>query len=381
VTELTVSLLLLIALQAVAIVGLWMGKRRWVRRERATSEDHAGIRFIADHAPVMIWTARPDKDLDYLNQTCVEFTGCRLDQLLGGGWLDTVHPDDLEPCARIYEPAFAAQTPFIMEFRMRRHDGSYRWILDTAVPKYADGVFAGYVGCSIDITERRVAEEESRKSQLALERSHHEIQQLAGQLIGAHEDERRRLARELHDDVTQRLALLAIEAGRMESAVGAPEGVAPLRRDLIRLSEDVHALSYRLHPSMLDDLGLTEALRTECERVARNSALRVEVSTQDVPISLAGETSLCLFRVAQEALSNASRHARASAVTVMLSPSGRGLELAIKDDGCGFDDARPRERASLGLASMRERVRIAQGKLDIKSKPGRGTSVVAWVPA
>ena len=204
---------------------------------------------------------------------------------------------------------------------------------------------------------------------------------LSGRLLTAHEDERRHLAREMHDDLTQRLARLAIDAGRMENSLAAPQGMRTLREDLVHLSEDVHALSYRLHPSMLDDLGLVEALKAECDRVARHTALRVDVDARGVPEALPGETSLCLFRVAQEALSNAARHARASAVTVLLSPRGKGLRLAIRDDGSGFDLGRSRDHASLGLASMRERVRVLQGELDIQSAPGRGTTVVAWVPA
>ena len=212
-------------------------------------------------------------------------------------------------------------------------------------------------------------------------RAEDESVNLTGRLLTAHEDERRHLARELHDDLTQRLARLAIDAGRMELSPAAPEGMRPLREDLVRLADDVHALSYQLHPSVLDDLGLVEALKAECDRVARHGALRVEVEARDVPEALPHEASLCLFRVAQEALSNAARHARASAVTVLLSRNGKGLQLAVSDNGSGFDARGPRDHASLGFASMRERVRVARGELDIESTPGRGTTVVAWVPA
>ena len=212
-------------------------------------------------------------------------------------------------------------------------------------------------------------------------RAERESTALSGRLITAHEDERKRLARELHDDLTQRLARLAIDAGRMENAPAAAEGMRPLREDLVRLSEDVHAMSYRLHPSVLDDLGLVEALKAECGRVSRPGELCVDVDASAVPAALPAEASLCLFRVTQEALSNAARHARASSVTVKLAPSGKGLLLAVSDNGSGFDPDRPREHASLGLLSMRERVRLLQGELDIASTPGRGTTVVAWVPA
>ena len=156
----------------------------------------------------------------------------------------------------------------------------------------------------------------------------HEMMGLSGRLLTAHEDERRRLARELHDDLTQRLARLAIDAGKLEQQGGVAAGsAAGMRKELVRLSEDVHALSYRLHPSMLDDLGLVEALRAECDRVAQHSALRVEVDATHVPDKLPAETALCLFRVAQEALNNTARHAGASAVTVLLSPRDNGLRL------------------------------------------------------
>jgi signal transduction histidine kinase len=213
-------------------------------------------------------------------------------------------------------------------------------------------------------------------------RAEEEMLGLSGRLLTAHEDERRRLARELHDDLTQRLARLAIDAGKLEQeGDGVGSSAAGMRHELVRLSEDVHALSYRLHPSMLDDLGLVEALRAECDRVAEHGELSVEVDATDVPPVLSAEISLCLFRVAQEALNNAARHARASAVTVLLSPSEKGMRLAVSDNGAGFDALRTRERASLGLASMRERVRLQRGHIDIESTPGCGTTVVAWVPA
>ena len=210
-------------------------------------------------------------------------------------------------------------------------------------------------------------------------RAEQETVGLSGRLLTAHEDERRHLARELHDDLTQRLARLAIDAGRLEHDAGGD--ASEMRRDLVRLSEDVHALSYRLHPSVLDDLGLVEALRAECDRVARHGDLQVEVDARGVPDKVSGEASLCLFRVAQEALNNATRHGHASAVTVQLSLRDRGLQLAVSDNGSGFDAAGSPTHASLGLASMRERVRLLRGQLDIESTPGRGTTVVAWVPA
>ena len=214
-------------------------------------------------------------------------------------------------------------------------------------------------------------------------RAEREAEGLAGRLVTAHEDERRRLGRELHDDVTQRLAGLAIEAAALEGgATGKSNGDAAhaIREGLVELSEDVHALSYRLHPSVIEDLGLVEALRIECDRVAHQGPLHVNFDCRGVPKKLPADAALCLFRVAQEALRNVERHALARNVEVSVVGEDGGIALAVRDNGAGFDASRVAERASLGLASMRERVRLLGGRLDIESGPGNGTALFAWVP-
>jgi signal transduction histidine kinase len=205
---------------------------------------------------------------------------------------------------------------------------------------------------------------------------------LSWRLLTAHEDERRRLARELHDDVTQRLARLAIDAARFESNEPHAHGDAPrsVHSELVRLSEDVHALSYRLHPSILDDLGLAEALKAECEHVSRREPVQVRVEVQQVPDGLPHDIALCIFRVAQEALRNVARHAKASVATVSLALKEGGLSLAVRDNGIGFDIDAAQSRPSLGRASMGERVRLLGGTFHIKSTSGQGTTVSAWVP-
>jgi signal transduction histidine kinase len=214
-------------------------------------------------------------------------------------------------------------------------------------------------------------------------RAEREALTLGGQLITAHEDERRRIARELHDDVTQRLARLSIDAARIErrdSGELEADAVHALRESLVSLSEDVHALTHQLHPAVLEDLGLAEALKAEGERLTRREAIECKVQTADIPTGLSRDIALCLFRVAQEALRNVARHAAASVVDVRLARRSGGIELRISDNGSGFESAKPRERPGLGLASMRERVRLLHGKLDITSQPNAGTTIVAWVP-
>jgi len=220
-----------------------------------------------------------------------------------------------------------------------------------------------------DITERKQAEQTARE--------------FGGRLLHAQEAARARLARELHDDITQRLARLAIDAGRVETGLdGAArsETMREVRDGLVRLSEDVHSLSYRLHPALLEDLGLADALRAECERFTRQETIPINLKLENLPAKIPFATGLCLFRVTQEALRNVARHALAPAAEVSLRPLDSGLQLAVTDAGTGFDPRRQRQRPSLGLASMRERVRLLDGELDIESAPGQGTTILVWVP-
>ncbi len=209
-------------------------------------------------------------------------------------------------------------------------------------------------------------------------RAEDSAQMLSGRILTAHEDERRHLARELHDDITPRLARLAIEAAALPGGTSASG--PGMQEELARLSEDVHAFSYRLHPAMLDDLGLVDALRAECERTARGQAMRIDFEAVDVPERLPGDLALCLFRIAQEALRNVIRHASAASARVELARASGGLRLTIADTGAGFDVTHRRDRGGLGHASMRERVRQAGGTLSISSACGAGTTIVAWVP-
>lgn len=221
------------------------------------------------------------------------------------------------------------------------------------------------------------------KEQAERERAEQEAHELSGRLIDAHEDERARLARELHDDVTQRLALLSIDAGQIEKAASPASRdlkMRSLRDGLVRLSEDVHALSYRLHPSILSDLGLAEALRAECERFADFSAIAISCEVGDLPDRVPQDVALCLFRIAQESLRNIARHANATEAHLSAEQRNGGIGLTVLDNGRGFDPEKTTGKVSLGHASMRQRIRHLGGDLTIESKPGNGVCVRAWVP-
>jgi signal transduction histidine kinase len=224
-------------------------------------------------------------------------------------------------------------------------------------------------GLLLQRSRRRLAEDESRA--------------LARRLLTAHEDERSRLARELHDDLSQRLARLAIDAARMERSLpGSTEkhSARSMRMDLARLGDDVHALSYQLHPSVLHDLGLSEALKVECAQFSRREAIPAELTEFQAPRALSTEAQVCLFRIAQEALRNAAKHSRAKRITLAVTTKNGGVRLTIQDDGVGFDSTRTKTHRSLGHASMRERAQLVGGTVAVESAPGRGTRVTVSLP-
>lgn len=210
-----------------------------------------------------------------------------------------------------------------------------------------------------------------------------ESSDLSRKLITAHEDERRRIARELHDDLSQRLARLSIDIGAVERAASADivhDTARSIRNELQRVGEDLHDMSYRLHPSLVDDLGIVTALKAECRRVRQRADVTITERIEELGTPLTGDTALCVYRLVQEALNNAVRHAGAASIEVALRETGRTLELTVRDDGRGFDTAAAGARAGLGLASMRERVKAANGRLEIRSRPGSGTTIEVGMP-
>jgi PAS domain S-box-containing protein len=288
-------------------------------------------------------------------------------------WMEHLHPDDRSSILGLREQLHSGKLDQLsVEYRFLHPARGERWIhhLAQVARRDATGGTVKSYGVLRDITEAKQAADTLRD--------------LSQRLIQAHEEERALLARELHDDVTQRLAVLAIDVGRAELVAGdesQAEAMRSVRVGLVRISEDIHSLAYQLHPSVLEELGLVEALRAECERRVRQGRLDLSMDLYPFTAAIGKEAALCLFRVAQEAINNVARHAGTRTASVTLREMDGGLLLAVRDDGLGFDPARPGKGRSLGLASMRERVRLANGTLDIETAPGRGTTIIAWVPA
>lgn len=213
-----------------------------------------------------------------------------------------------------------------------------------------------------------------------------ELEILAGRLITAQESERKRIARELHDDFSQRLAALAIEAGGMakESESLPPKTRARLenvRQQAARLGDDIHGVSHRLHPTTLEDLGLRASMESECRAYFERGGPPVELDLDASAEHLPPEARLCLFRVLQESLRNVEKHADASQVNVTLRVTKTGVLLTIRDDGVGFAADGANMRAGLGLASLAERARLLRGNFQFSSSPGQGTTLTVSLPA
>ena len=238
-----------------------------------------------------------------------------------------------------------------------------------------------------EANESLVAEVSERmRTEQSLEASRRDLRHLTSQLLRVQEEERRRISRDLHDDINQRLALLTIDLEALEKTLAtAPietmRAVRAIEDRVIELSDDVRHLAHQLHPSILDDLGLSIALQRLVDDFTARTGVKGQFIDHDSVKVLDPRVSTCLYRVAQESLRNVSRHAKANQVQVELARLRDGLQLLVNDDGAGFDGAFQLDKhEGLGFLSMKERVTLVGGTLDVQSGEGEGTRVCAWVP-
>jgi PAS domain S-box-containing protein len=345
-------------------------ERKRAEKERRESEER--FRLVADTAPVLIWMSSNDKLCTFFNQGWLKFTGRSMEQELGQGWTAGVHPEDLAHCLGIYSANFQARADFEREYRLRRFDGQYRWIVDYGVPRFeSDGTFCGYLGSCVDITERKLSAES--------------LHTLTGRLIHAQEEERTRIARELHDDFSQRLALLGISLGHLwkmlpSSDVEGRARVEEMLNGTKELSSDLHSLSHQLHSSRLEHVGLAAAVAGLCKEFSNKYKIEFHFRVCDLRMTVPKDVALCLFRVAQEALGNVVKHSQAAHATVEVGANAGGVSLRIKDDGHGFDTERSNPNAGIGLLGMHERIRLVGGRLLVTSELMRGTEILVEVP-
>jgi len=358
----------LLVAQAILIAALLWQRARKRKAEAVLRESEERFRLLANTTPALIWMCDPQGQTTYFNERRFAFTASDESAGSGDSWMACIHPNDLPVVTHIFSKALKTRQPFANEFRLRRSDGVYRWMYDVASPRVnEDGSFAGFIGSAIDITDQKLARQ-------ALER-------VSRQLISAQEKERSRIARELHDDICQRLALLSIELGQAgRPSNGATDKLEEIQRHCSEIAMDVQALSHRLHSSKLDYLGLVAALKGFCDEFSRQHEVTVKFTEKNVPRDVPPDISLCLFRVTQEALQNAVKYSQTSNFAVELTGTPQEIQLDVRDWGAGFHVQEAERNRGLGLTSMRERVHLVRGRFFIDSSPGAGTRVAVVVP-
>ena len=351
------------------------------------------------------------------------FTGQSLKEYQGYGWAKAVHPQDAPPTLAAWKRAVAEKSIFKFEHRVRRRDGEWRLCSLRAVPLLDEaGQIREWVGVHTDITERKQAEAAERRIEVLaasnrklheevmrrqaveqslrksekhqsrlLEQSHRlqgQLRQMSRQILTAQEEERREISRELHDVVAQtlaginiRLAVLKKEAALDSRNLG--RDIARTQRLVEKSVEIVHQFARELRPAVLDDLGLVPALHAFLKDFTTRTGIRATLKTTAKVEQLDQARRTVLFRVAQEALTNVSRHAQASRVEVSLQEAPGSLSMKVTDDGKSFDVQRALDgkgRKRLGLLGMRERLEMIGGGFGIESAPGKGTTIIASVP-
>ena len=328
------------------------------------------LQTFVKHVPAAV--AMLDRDMRYLRVSERWCSDLSLDSanILGRSHYE-VFPDLPERWKKIHRRCLAGETVRAEEDRWDRDDGTTTWLRWEVRPwQIRDGMQGGILIFSEDITERKRSEE----TLLAMSRK----------LVEAHEQERTRIGRELHDDIVQRLALVAIELGTIGQDMPglAPEiraRIRKLRNETTEITNDVQSLSHELHSSKLEYLGIDGAARNFCGEFGARQKLEIDFQSQDVP-ALPTDISLSLFRVLQEALRNATKHSGVRHFEVRLWGIKGEIHLTVSDPGKGFDMEAAMRSTGLGLTSMQERVRFVGGELSIISKPMGGTTVHARVP-
>ena len=333
-------------------------------------------RTLIDAIPQQIWSGPPDGTLDYCNERWRSEKGLGLEELQGEGWQSMLHPDDRNRVLKAWHHSVTTGTPYEQEERHRGADGIYRWFLARGIPlRDAEGRIVRWYGTNTDIGDRKNAEQDLRR--------------LSGQLLQLQDEERRRMARELHDSTGQDLVALATMLGQLRTTIPSVERksrrlLSQCRGLADKCIRDVRTLSYVLHPPVLDDAGLRDAIRDYVKGFTKRSGIHVELELTPHLERMARERELALFRVVQESLTNIQRHSgsqraririhRDSELTLEISDLGQGLRVGIPS---GKEE--PRFELGVGIPSMRERVKLIGGRLDI-DPTSHGTTVRVTIP-
>ena len=336
-------------------------------------EDH--LRFVIDTIPTMVWSLLPDGTLDFTNQRWMEYTGLSQREAIEKPTA-IVHPEDLPRVVEKWLVNVAAAEPTEDEMRLRNAEGEYRWFLVRTVPlRNEQGSIVKWYGTSSDIED--------------FKRARDQLQALSRGLVELQESERKELARELHDRIGQNLTALGInlEILRSQSTGGEFDLFRPRLQDSAALVEStadaIENLMSELRPPMLDDYGLLPALDWYAKQFAQRTGIDIAVRSGETTERAVPAAETALFRIAQEALNNVAKHARATHVDIVLEQSATACTISIEDNGAGFDStsySRERPMSGLGMVTMRERTQAAGGDFEVQTVTGRGTRVVVRIP-
>jgi PAS domain S-box-containing protein len=349
------------------------------RAEQSLRESEERSRAILRAIPDSIFLL--DSDYTYLD--CQPRSSCQAKiphgNLISKNMRDVLPPELAEKFVRSFQKVSKSGEPQLVEYD-RRVNGQMRYS-EARVVFTSDRKFLVVVR---DITERRLAEEALRNREKELSRSHAKIRELAGKLMSAQEEERRRISRELHDDLNQKVAALSIMISTITHQLALEES---LKNQLemvhtysVEIADGIHRLSHELHPAVLEHVGLPAALRAYVAEFSRLEKIRVELTVPEAVEGIPHDAAVCLYRVAQESLRNIVKHSGVDHAEITLTINDRAVCLHIVDYGSGFDLSSARNNGGLGLASMEERIRLVQGSFRISTQPGGGSKLLATIP-
>ena len=352
-------------------------------------EDFEAYRAMVEGIPAIVYLDRPDEFSTnfYMSPQAVELLGYTADEWGSTTefWVEKIHPDDVDAVMEENRRSNEVGDRFFAEYRMFAKDGHLVWIRDEAVPVLDDqGRPMHWQGVMLDISAQKDAEDKLRWSLDVLRKTIQQRRELAQRLDHAQEEERRRIAADIHDDPIQVMSAvdLRLQTLARSGQVMAPRELMELHEIVGRSIDRLRSLLFELRPGALDREGLVVALRQYLEHTARETGWAVEV-VDGLTGEPAPDLRATLYRMAQEAVTNARKHAAAGRVTVAVATVGDGVEVGVRDDGSGFDPSKVEEPrpGHIGLSTMIERAELVGGWCRITSAPGEGTLVECWLPA
>jgi len=344
-----------------------------LERTRELAESEEKYRKVVENANELIVVAQEGK-LKFINNRGLEITGYSREEMLSSSFINFIYPSDKALLLENYRKRSQGEDiSSSYDFRIVHRDGSLKWVSVHATEISWQGKPAT-LGLITDITERKNMEEE--------------LQAYARKITQVQEEERKRIAYELHDDTAQYLAILKLQldslihSGKIEDPQVLKK-LEYLEKDAGRAVDDVRRYSHELRPGVLEHLGLLAALEQIAEDINKLQQIKVEVKSEGKEQPLSEEIKLGFFRIAQEALNNARKHARAANAKVYLKYEADRLQMTVSDDGTGFDVQKAKTQAglkgSLGLVSMQERAKLIAAKIKFESKPGKGTNITVEI--